>query len=98
MGRPASSYSSERPINARKNPMARSANETVTGATSYIVQAGSQPGGSDVFNGNVGNTTAVSAPGLPSSFRAFVRVLAVNACGVSTASPEVAIGGTTDAR
>jgi hypothetical protein len=65
----------------------------VAGATSYIVRAGSQPGGvSDIFNGNVGNTTAVSASGLPSEFRAFVRVHAVNACGVSAASPEVAVG------
>jgi hypothetical protein len=66
--------------------------QPVTGATSYIVQAGSQPGGADIFSGNVGNTTAVSASGLPSSFHAFVRVSAVNACGVGAASPEVAVG------
>lgn len=64
----------------------------VAGATSYIVRAGVQPGASDLFNGNVGNTTAVSASGLPPGFQAFVRVHAVNACGTSAASPEVAIG------
>lgn len=63
----------------------------VMGATSYIVRAGTQPGGSDIFNGNVGNTAAVAASGLPPGFRAFVRVHAVNACGVSAASPEVAL-------
>jgi hypothetical protein len=65
----------------------------VGNATSYIVRAGSQPGGSDLFNGNVGNSTTVSASGLPSGFSAYVRVYAVNACGTSGASPEVAIGG-----
>lgn len=70
----------------------------MTGVTSYIVQAGSQPGGSDIFSGNVGNTTAVSASGLPSGFRAFVRVFGVNACGVGAASPEVEIGSATDFR
>ena len=66
--------------------------QPVSGATSYIVQAGSLPGSSDIFNGNVGNTTAVSASGLPPGFGAFVRVYAVNACGVSGASQEVAVG------
>jgi len=66
--------------------------QAVAGATSYIVQAGSQPGGSDIFNGNVGNTTAVSASGLSPAFGAFVRIYAVNSCGVSAASPEVALG------
>lgn len=72
--------------------------QPVTGVTSYIVQAGSKPGASDIFSGNVGNTTAVSASGLPSAFRAFVRVSAVNACGVSAASSEVEIGSATDVR
>jgi hypothetical protein len=65
----------------------------VPGATSYIVRAGSSPGGSDLFNGDVGATTSVSASGLPAGFRAFVRVLAVNACGTSTPSADVLIGG-----
>jgi hypothetical protein len=66
--------------------------QPVAGAASYVVRAGSQPGGSDIFDGNVGNTTAVSASGLPPTFRAFVRVYAVNACGVSAASPEIVVG------
>jgi predicted phage tail protein len=63
----------------------------VPGATSYVVVAGSTPGGSDLFNGNVGNATTVSASGLPAGFRAYVRVYAVNACGTSGPSIEVLI-------
>ena len=65
----------------------------VPGATSYIVRAGSTPGGSDLFNGNVGPTTSVSASGLPPGFRAYVRVLAVSACGTSAPSADILIGG-----
>jgi hypothetical protein len=65
----------------------------VAGATSYIVRAGSAPGGADIFDGNVGNATVVSASGLPAGFRAFVRVYAVSACGTSGPSAEVLIGG-----
>lgn len=53
------------------------------GATSYIVQAGSAQGGSNLFNANVGPLTTVTASGLPPGFRAFVRIIAVNACGQS---------------
>ena len=65
----------------------------VPGATSYIVRAGSTPGASDLFNGNVGPTTSVSAAGLPAGFRAYVRVLAVSACGTSAPSADILIGG-----
>jgi hypothetical protein len=65
----------------------------VPGATSYILRAGSTPGGSDLFNGNVGATTSVSASGLPAGFRAYVRVLAVSACGTSGPSTDILIGG-----
>ena len=65
----------------------------VPGAASYIVRAGSTPGGSDLFNGNVGATTAVSASGLPAGFRAYVRVLAVSACGTGVPSVDILIGG-----
>jgi hypothetical protein len=64
----------------------------VLGAASYIVRAGSTPFGSDLFNGNVGATTSVSASGLPAGFRAYVRVLAVSACGTSAPSPDILIG------
>lgn len=64
----------------------------VAGATNYILRAGLTSGSSDVFDGNVGGTTQVSASGLPGGFRAFVRVHAVNACGTSAASAEAVIG------
>jgi hypothetical protein len=67
--------------------------QPVAGATSYVVQAGSQPGASDLFNGNVGNNTTITATGLPPGFRAFVRVFAVNTCGMSGPAPEVVLGG-----
>jgi hypothetical protein len=62
------------------------------GATSYLLSAGSAPGGSDLFNANIGNTTVASASGLPAGFRAFARVQAVNACGTSSPSTEVFVG------
>lgn len=65
----------------------------VPGATGYIVRAGLTPGGSELFDGNVGNTTLVTATGLPGGFRAYVRVHAVNACGSSGPSTEAVIGG-----
>jgi hypothetical protein len=59
----------------------------VANATSYIVQAGSAPGGVNVFSGNVGNATTVGAP-VPAGFVAFARVIAVNQCGVSSPSQD----------
>jgi hypothetical protein len=61
------------------------------GATAYIVQAGSVPRAADLFNGNVGATTTVSAAGLPPGFRAYVRVISVNACGVGAATTELLV-------
>ncbi len=56
----------------------------VPGATSYIVSAGSTPGGTNLqAPTNVGATTSVGASGLPPGFTAWVRVIAVNACGQS---------------
>jgi hypothetical protein len=64
----------------------------VAGAVSYVLQAGSFAGASNLFNGNVGALTSVSAPGLPPGFRAFVRVIAVDACGQTSApTPDVLI-------
>lgn len=60
------------------------------GATSYIVQAGTAPGRSDLFNGDVGRTRTLSANvtvGPP----IYARVIAVNACGQSAASAELRI-------
>ena len=58
------------------------------GATSYLVQAGSTPGTSDIFYGNVGASTIASAAVHP-GFTAYVRVVAVNGCGQSAASTEI---------
>ena len=60
------------------------------GATSYVVQAGPQPGTSTFFDGNVGAATSVSSP-VGAGFRAYVRVYGVNACGRSGASAEALI-------
>jgi hypothetical protein len=62
--------------------------QPVAGATSYVIAAGSAPGLSDVYYGNVGNAVAVAAPVSP-GFTAYVRVIAVNACGQSAASSDV---------
>jgi hypothetical protein len=59
-----------------------------TGATSYVVQVGTTPGSANLFNGDIGNGTAAMATGLPHGFRAYVRVIAVNACGESIPSPD----------
>ena len=58
------------------------------GATSFIVQAGSAAGRSDLYNGDVGNTRSVSA-NVPAGIPIYARVIAVNACGPSAASDEV---------
>ena len=62
--------------------------QPVAGAASYLVAAGSASGLSDVFYGNVGNSVSVSAP-VGAGFQAYVRVIAVNACGQSAASIDV---------
>jgi DNA-binding beta-propeller fold protein YncE len=62
-------------------------------ALSYILEAGTASGLSNVFNGNVGNTTQLSAAAPPGTY--YVRVRAVNAVGPGAASTErlVTIGG-----
>jgi hypothetical protein len=61
------------------------------GASTYVVQVGTAPGASNLFSGNVGNRTTVSATAIPAGFRAYVRVIAVNACGASLPTPDVLI-------
>ena len=54
----------------------------VPGATGYIVSAGTTAGGTEFLApSNIGPVTSLGASGLPAGFQAFVRVIAVNACG-----------------
>ena len=54
----------------------------VRGASSYLLSAGTTPGGMQYLpQTSVGSDTAASASGLPPGFFAWVRVIAVNACG-----------------
>ncbi|MGE0043100.1 MAG: hypothetical protein AB7H88_11410 [Vicinamibacterales bacterium] len=59
------------------------------GATSYIVEAGSLPGTSDVGRQAIGNATAFRVTAQPGTY--FVRVRAVNACGEGGPSNEVTV-------
>jgi hypothetical protein len=54
----------------------------VADATAYIISAGTTPGGTQFLGPtNIGNQTSIGASGLPAGFQAFIRVVAVNACG-----------------
>lgn len=53
----------------------------VAGATRYVVSAGASPGGTQYLAPTNVTGTSVSASGLPAGFQAWVRVVAVNACG-----------------
>jgi hypothetical protein len=55
----------------------------------YIVQAGHNSGGIEIYNGSVGLATSVGAP-VPGGLY-YVRVRARNACGVSPSSNQVVI-------
>lgn len=54
---------------------------------SYIVEAGSASGAANLFNGNVGGVTSLTARAAPGVY--FVRTRAVNPCGTSGPSNEV---------
>ena len=62
------------------------------GATTYRLVAGTAPGLSNAFDGVLGSATSqtFNVAGIPGGVY-FVRVLAINACGSSGASNEVAI-------
>jgi YVTN family beta-propeller protein len=53
------------------------------GATGYIIKAGANQGGAELYDANIGTATSVAASGLPSGFMAWVRVFAINGCGTS---------------
>ena len=62
-------------------------------ATTYRLLAGTGPGSSNAFDGNLGGATAqtFNVVGIPAGVYGCVRVLSVNACGTSGSSNEVAI-------
>jgi len=58
--------------------------------TRYIVEAGSQPGGTDVLDMMVGRTTSYTAARVaPATY--YTRIRARNTCGTSRASAELAV-------
>jgi hypothetical protein len=59
-----------------------------SGATSYLLQAGSAPGRSDLYYKDIGPNHAVTLA-VPAGFRAYFRVIGMNACGNSAASNEI---------
>lgn len=61
----------------------------VPGATGYILQAGTTPGGADLVPAtNLGLATGASASGVPAGFTAWVRVTAIDACGSMAAQTD----------
>lgn len=65
---------------------------TSSGATSYRLLAGTAPGLSNAFDGDVGNTLGVqfAISGVPPGTY-YVRVAALNACGASGVSTEIVV-------
>lgn len=59
------------------------------GAATYAIEAGSAPGASDLFNGDIGPSPSVSAMVSPGQY--FVRVRAKSGCGVSAPSQEITV-------
>jgi Viral BACON domain len=62
---------------------------SVAGATSYVLEAGSGPGQSNLFIGDQGAATSLSATAAAGTY--YVRVKAKNACGTSAGSNEVVL-------
>jgi hypothetical protein len=63
----------------------------VSGASEYIIEAGSVSGASDIYVGSAGLATTFAAA-IPENTHAFVRVYARNACGKSLYFDQVEIG------
>jgi predicted phage tail protein len=62
-------------------------------ATSYVVEAGSEPGLANLYNADVGNTTAINTAAPSGKYH--VRVRAKNGSGVSAPSSEVSFSSGT---
>jgi hypothetical protein len=77
-------------VNANTVSLSWTPAPTGTAASSYVIEAGTAPGASDYFNGNIGSLRALSSPPLPNG-RYYIRVRPVNAFGVGPASNEVAL-------
>jgi len=60
------------------------------GATSYVLEAGTSPGASNLFNGDVGDVSSLTAPGVPAG-TLYIRVRARNGCGTSAVSTGVSV-------
>ncbi|MCA1586624.1 MAG: fibronectin type III domain-containing protein [Acidobacteria bacterium] len=69
--------------------LAWSAPQSGTPPFTYVVEAGSATGSSNLFNGNVGPTTTVSSSVAGGAY--FIRVRATNDCGTSAPSNQVVI-------
>ncbi|MGE3275547.1 MAG: hypothetical protein AB7O67_10575 [Vicinamibacterales bacterium] len=61
--------------------------DAVEGAVAYQVEAGTSPGATDVYSGDVGNVTSVTSP-IPAGIY-YVRVRAISPAGLGPASAEV---------
>jgi hypothetical protein len=61
----------------------------VTGATGFIIEAASTPGGPVIASLPVGSTTSISVPAPPGTY--FVTVRALNGCGPGQASNVVTV-------
>jgi hypothetical protein len=65
------------------NGFARVQWSAVVGATRYLIQAGSSPGGADVFPLTELGAATTAGANVPAGFRGWARVSAANACGMS---------------
>ena len=63
--------------------------QAAAGATSYLLEAGSASGSSNLLASDIGNVTTLGATAAPGTY--YVRVRALNACGSSPPSNEVVV-------
>jgi hypothetical protein len=62
---------------------------SLPGATAFVLEAGLSAGSSNVFVGNVGLSTTLTATAPSGTY--YVRVRAVSACGTSAPSSEIVV-------